>query len=313
MTSSAGWCWGWQGENFFAEALDISEVFLFLKALTALKKGGENTDCFPKHKSPPLQDDSEVCITDAQSLDRLSLQSQEELEEVNLERYLQVVSAVIMSSSFFTTRPSSPLWSSPLSQPGCRPRSKLVEGLWLSARWSHRSSEVHRLPTAGVQVRIFALGLRILLLFCVLPLWTSFLSKYNFAATKTLCSGRLASAIGIWRKVRVLRNCTWPGWSFLLLFVFKIPSSRLHDIISVLIVIMFLTIILVNITIILIILIIARQFNSVDFTCINLVRIPHRAECTLWRLYKWTQIETFYSAFAVCFLFYTTLLTSQVK
>ena len=121
-----------------------------------------------------LQDDSEVCITDAQSLDRLSLQSQEELEEVNLERYLQVVSAVIMSSSFFTTRPSSPLWSSPLSQPGCRPRSKLVEGLWLSARWSHRSSEVHRLPTAGVQVQIFALGLRLLLLFCVLPLCTSF-------------------------------------------------------------------------------------------------------------------------------------------
>jgi len=35
------------------------------------------------------KDDSEVCITDAQSLDRLSLQSQEELEEVNLERYLQ--------------------------------------------------------------------------------------------------------------------------------------------------------------------------------------------------------------------------------
>ena len=56
-----------------------------------------------------MQDDSEVCITDAQSLDRLSLQSQEELEEVNLERYLQVVFAVIMSSSFFTTRPSSPL------------------------------------------------------------------------------------------------------------------------------------------------------------------------------------------------------------
>ena len=127
-----------------------------------------------KHKSTPMQDDSEVCITDAQSLDRLSLQSQEELEEVNLERYLQVVSAVIMSSSFFTTRPSSPLWSSPLSQPGCRPRSKLVEGLWLSARWSHRSSEVHRLPTAGVQVQIFALGLRLLLLFCVLPLCTSF-------------------------------------------------------------------------------------------------------------------------------------------
>ena len=44
----------------------------------------------------PLQDDSEVCITDAQSLDRLSLQSQEELEEVNLERYLQVVSPVIL-------------------------------------------------------------------------------------------------------------------------------------------------------------------------------------------------------------------------
>ena len=43
-----------------------------------------------------LQDDSEVCITDAQSLDRLSLQSQEELEEVNLERYLQVVSPVIL-------------------------------------------------------------------------------------------------------------------------------------------------------------------------------------------------------------------------
>ena len=62
-----------------------------------------------KHKSTPMQDDSEVCITDAQSLDRLSLQSQEELEEVNLERYLQVVSAVIMSSSFFNTRPSSPL------------------------------------------------------------------------------------------------------------------------------------------------------------------------------------------------------------
>ena len=37
-----------------------------------------------------------MCITDAQSLDRLSLQSQEELEEVNLERYLQVVSPVIL-------------------------------------------------------------------------------------------------------------------------------------------------------------------------------------------------------------------------
>ena len=46
-----------------------------------------------------LQDDSEVCITDAQSLDRLSLQSQEELEEVNLERYLQVVSPVILPPS----------------------------------------------------------------------------------------------------------------------------------------------------------------------------------------------------------------------
>ena len=43
-----------------------------------------------------MQDDSEVCITDAQSLDRLSLQSQEELEEVNLEPYLQVVSPVIL-------------------------------------------------------------------------------------------------------------------------------------------------------------------------------------------------------------------------
>ena len=43
-----------------------------------------------------MQDDSEVCITDAQSLDRLSLQSQEELEEVNLERYLQVVSPVLL-------------------------------------------------------------------------------------------------------------------------------------------------------------------------------------------------------------------------
>ena len=72
----------------------------------------------------------------------------------------------LSSSSFFTSTPSSPLWSS-RSQPGCGPCSKLVEGLWLSARRSHRSSEVHRLPTAGVQVRMFALGLRLLLLFCV--------------------------------------------------------------------------------------------------------------------------------------------------
>ena len=71
-----------------------------------------------------------------------------------------------LSSCFFTSAPSSPLWSS-RSQPGCGPCSKLVEGLWLSARRSHRSSEVHRLPPAGVQVRIFALGLRLLLLFCV--------------------------------------------------------------------------------------------------------------------------------------------------
>ena len=75
----------------------------------------------------------------------------------------------LSSSSFFTSTPSSHLWSS-RSQPGCGPCSKLVEGLWLSARRSHRSSEVHRLPTAGVQVRIFALGLRLLLLFCLLPL-----------------------------------------------------------------------------------------------------------------------------------------------
>ena len=44
-----------------------------------------------------LQDESEVCITDAQSLDRLSLQSQEELEEVNIERYLQVLTAIIVN------------------------------------------------------------------------------------------------------------------------------------------------------------------------------------------------------------------------
>ena len=43
-----------------------------------------------------LQDESEVCITDAQSLDRLSLQSQEELEEVNIERYLQVLPVIII-------------------------------------------------------------------------------------------------------------------------------------------------------------------------------------------------------------------------
>ena len=56
-----------------------------------------------KQKSTrPLQEDSEVCITDAQSLDRLSLQSQEELEEVNLERYLQVVSPVILTSMIIT-------------------------------------------------------------------------------------------------------------------------------------------------------------------------------------------------------------------
>ena len=44
-----------------------------------------------------LQDESEVCITDAQSLDRLSLQSQEELEEVNIERYLQVLLVIIVN------------------------------------------------------------------------------------------------------------------------------------------------------------------------------------------------------------------------
>ena len=44
-----------------------------------------------------LQDESEVCITDAQSLDRLSLQSQEELEEVNIERYLQVLAVFIVN------------------------------------------------------------------------------------------------------------------------------------------------------------------------------------------------------------------------
>ena len=37
-----------------------------------------------------------MCITDAQSLDRLSLQSQEELEEVNIERYLQVLGIAIV-------------------------------------------------------------------------------------------------------------------------------------------------------------------------------------------------------------------------
>ena len=38
-----------------------------------------------------------MCITDAQSLDRLSLQSQEELEEVNIERYLQVLAVFIVN------------------------------------------------------------------------------------------------------------------------------------------------------------------------------------------------------------------------
>lgn len=36
-----------------------------------------------------LQDDVEISITDSQSLDRLSLHSQEDLDDINLEKYLQ--------------------------------------------------------------------------------------------------------------------------------------------------------------------------------------------------------------------------------
>ena len=66
-----------------------------------------------------LQDESEVCITDAQSLDRLSLHSQEELEEVNIERYLQVLPVTIIVN----------IISSRCSQSECWASGKLVEGL----------------------------------------------------------------------------------------------------------------------------------------------------------------------------------------
>ena len=36
-----------------------------------------------------FQDDVEISITDSQSLDRLSLQSQEDLDDINIEKYLQ--------------------------------------------------------------------------------------------------------------------------------------------------------------------------------------------------------------------------------
>ena len=39
--------------------------------------------------TPYFQDDNEISITDAQSLDRLSLHSQEDLDEINFEKYLQ--------------------------------------------------------------------------------------------------------------------------------------------------------------------------------------------------------------------------------
>ena len=72
-----------------------------------------------------LQDESEVCITDAQSLDRLSLHSQEELEEVNIERYLQVLPVIIIVNITIIVN----IISSRCSQSECWASGKLVKGL----------------------------------------------------------------------------------------------------------------------------------------------------------------------------------------
>ena len=160
-----------------------------------------------------------MCITDAQSLDRLSLQSQEELEEVNLERYLQVVSPVILLLLHHHAIITSMIITITTRVRAVQQVGRRTLTLCSQIPPVFRGSQTSSSRSSGSDL-CFGSGIVVVVL--------RFLLSYNFAATKTLCSGRLASAIGIWRKVRVLRSSTWPGCSFrLFLLVFKIPSSRL--------------------------------------------------------------------------------------